>query len=253
MATNITPESRSKILREEGNRFYFSVKDGVAPVLKRSFLEKALYKYNQAVNAAKENDEKASALKNAAFASSKLAMLVVLDQEFQLLTYYLRNTSKYFSQSWIYGESIKTPQWKEALISSVQAQFVAIEDMAANLSFGKKLSMMEAYVYSLDIDPVRAELCVKIAELCFHESVYRIDEKDFKACLGRLYDSNRPIEEALKCKSKDSTASTDIAVIKEDVKYHLCRAESMQALHIGMNEFFLTCFVAIFSRHFFRS
>ena len=229
-----TSNSASKRLREEGNKLLASIDDNLAPVLRKSRLEQVIYKYNQASSAAQDMDEKASALKNIAVVSSKLAKLLNPDKELQLLIYHLRTASECFSQSNSCAEGVKSTEWKEHLISSIRVFIEGVVEMAASLTFHLKLSLMEASVYSLDIYSLRAEFSLQIAELCFHESIYQLDAKDFRGCLGRLTDCYRPIEEADKCKCNDATVLSGIAVIKEDVKHHQCRAESLQALNTGV-------------------
>lgn len=64
--------SPSECLRAEGNQYYLNAKDGsVGNSVRKLRYEKALQLYNQSLNAATTAEERASALKNLAYASWK--------------------------------------------------------------------------------------------------------------------------------------------------------------------------------------
>ena len=244
MAVNGPSKSLSKALREEGNKVFSSVDQNLAPVLRRFRFEQALQKYNQALNAAQNVDERVSADKNVAVVNSKLAKLVDPMRELQLLIYYLKNASEHFSKSYNLSDGVKSNEWKRQLLSSIFAFLEGIDDIASTLSFQKKMSLFEASVYSFEITSVRAEFCFRIAEMYFHESVYRVEAKDFRSCLSRLGDCYRPIAEIEKIDSCDPALQIKVETLKTDVRYQTCWAESLQAIHVGMCKpyFHVTCF-----------
>jgi len=233
MAVNIPSKSLSTTLREEGNKLFLSVDQNLAPVLQRSRFEQALQKYNQALHTAQDVDESVSAEKNVAVVNAKLAKLVDPMKELQLLMYYLKNASEHFSNSYKLSDGIKSAFWKEQLLSSIRSLLEGIDDIASCLSFQKKMSLFEASVYSLKIPFIRAEFCFKIAEMYFHESVYRVADKDFKNCLSRLGDCYRPLAEIEGTENCHPELLVKVDTLKTDIRYQTCWAESLQALETG--------------------
>ena len=234
MAVNNASRSRSKALREEGNKLFLSVNHNLAPAIRRSLFQQALQKYNQALNAALNIDENVSADKNIAVVSAKLAKYVNPTYELQLVMHHLKNASEHFSDSYNLSDGIKSAFWREQLLSSIRDFLEGIDDIASCLSFQKKMSLFEASVYSLKITFVRAEFCFKIAEMYFHESVYRVADKDFKNCLSRLGDCYRPIAEIEEIENCHPELLAKVGTLKTDIRYHTCWAESLQALETGM-------------------
>ena len=234
MAVNNASKSRSKTLREEGNKLFLSVNHNLAPALRRLRFEQAVQKYNQALCAAKDVDERVSADKNIAVVSAKLAKYVNPTYELQLVMHHLKNASEHFSKSYNLSDGVKSSEWKQQLLSSIFAFLEGIDDIASTLSFQKKMALLEASVYSLEVKSVRAEFCFKIAEMYFHESIHRVEAKDFRSCLSRLGDCYRPIAEIEKIDSCDPALQIKVETLKTDVRYQTCWAESLQAIHIGM-------------------
>ena len=226
-------KSYSKSLREEGNALFVSVNEKLAPVLRKSRFEGALYKYNQALSAAQEVDDKVSALKNIAVVSSKIVKLIDTEKELRLFIYYCKNVSENFSKCLNLAESVKSDDWKEQILTSLRCFLEDIYECSESMTFSKRLSVMEATIYSLEINSLRAEFCFKIAEMCFHASVVILNENDFKNSLARLSDCHRPIEELRRSSDCDASLLLYTDTLTEDIRYHKCRVESLQALSIG--------------------
>ena len=237
MAVNGSSKSPSKDLRDEGNKLLSSVDENLAPVLRRSRFEQVLLKYNKALNAAQNMDEKLSAMKNIAVVSAKMAKLIDPNKDLNLLLHYLKDASENYSQSFNSAEGVKSNDWKMQLLTSLYHHLEGIDDLTEGLTFQKKMSIMETSVYSLTIDSVRGEYCFKMAEMYFHESILRLDGDSFKDSLARLGDCYRPLEEIERIKSCDAALLLKVSTLKEDLKYQTFRSESLQALRIGMYKF----------------
>ena len=63
-------------LRQEGNKLYSSATDDFSPGIQEERLKRAIYYYDQALKAARNKQERCSALKNYGMANWKMAKLV---------------------------------------------------------------------------------------------------------------------------------------------------------------------------------
>ena len=230
-----TSKSLSGTLLEEGNRLLSSEDQNLAPALRRSRLEQTLQKYKQALSVAQSNQEKIDANHGVAVVNAKLAKLVDPKNELQLVMHHLKKSSDHFSNCYNLADSFLYLFWRIRLCSSIREFMEGINDITSTLSFQQKMSLFEAGAYSLQIKSIRAELCLKIAEMYFHESVCRASVKDFKNCLSRLGDCYRPISEI----EKIQFYGLILRRLKEDIRYQTCWAESLQALETGMLKFYL--------------
>ena len=98
-------------LRIEGNEIYLSVDDGLPPVLQIYRLEKAISKYTKALEIANNVSDCASALKNIGIVSLKVAKVLAAKNEFLRVKYYLTDSIKSFSSSYLNGKSFKPTEW----------------------------------------------------------------------------------------------------------------------------------------------
>lgn len=234
MAVADDPKSVSVKLREEGNKLYLSVTNDLALVLRKYRLEEALRKYNQALANARNGDEKVSALKNIATASCKFAnVLSENGEKFSSIRYYFKSAIENFSASYNFGQSVKSADWQEKLMAAFVICMLDVEGACEDFPYPKKIGFLEECTYAVAVDSIRAEFALKIAEICFHEALSALGDKDFKLSLARLNDCYRPTEEAAKAASRNEELLSDVNVMKEDVKFHTCTAESLQALAIG--------------------
>ena len=234
MAAAEVPKSVSVKLREEGNKLYLSVSNDLALVLRKHRLEEALRKYNQALSNAQNGDEKVSALKNIATASCKFGnVLSQSDEKFSTIRYYFKSAIENFSASYKFGQSVKSADWQEKLTGAFLTCMLDVETVCEDFPYQKKIGFLEECTYAVEVDFIRAQFALKIAEICFHEAVSALGDKDFKLSLARLNDCYRPLEEAAKAAKRNEELLSDVDVMKEDVRFHTCTAESLQALAIG--------------------
>ena len=227
--------SVSEQLRQKGNNIYRSVNDGLAPVLKKSRLVAAIAKYNEAHSHAQNAEEKASALKNVAKASFKLVSFlpVQTEHEIQLVRYHAKNAIDSYSQSYLLGQTVKPNTWLQDLVACLQDCWVDLIDIAESIPFQRRVSLLEECVYSVGIESLRGEYCLQIAEIMFHESVNKLNEKDFRQSLSIIHNCYRPVEEAAKSKRHTPAIMSDVNVMREDLRFHTCTVESLQAISIG--------------------
>ncbi|XP_065053598.1 uncharacterized protein LOC135682566 [Rhopilema esculentum] len=227
--------SVSEQLRQKGNNIYRSITDGLAPVLKKSRLVAALAKYNEAHSHAQNAEEKASASKNIAKASFKLVSFlpVQTEHEIELVRYHAKNAIDSYSQSYVLGQTVKPSTWLQDLVACLQDCWVDLIDIAESIPFQRRVSLLEECVYSVGIESLRGQYWLQIAEIMFHESVHKLNEKDFRQSLSIIHSCYRPVEEAVKSKRHNPAIMSDVNVMREDLRFHICTVESLQAMSIG--------------------
>ena len=227
--------SRSVQLRQEGNKFYTSASTDLSPVIRQGRLEKALLHYNQSLGCAFDDNERCSALKNIGMANWKLANLSaersenVLHQQF-----FFKEAIKHLSKSRNLGRACKPPEWSG---STVQSFYQCVQDALTGvdkLAFLQKAPILEQYVYLIDVDSIRADYCVELAQLYFHEAVVKLQEGNVRQCLSHLKECYRPVEEARKAGGQRSEhVTSEVNVLEADCFLQTCIAESVQARSIG--------------------
>ncbi len=229
--------TESAKIREEGNQLFALAKDTtIAPVLRKARFQEAISKYSKALNVAQRHGDIASAAKNIAMANWRLANLLISREEaFSNIKSCFKESMIYFSRCHICAltTKCKTVEWQTCLTKSFFECIQEALDNLDNLAFDKKLASYEEYVYLVDHEDIRAEYSLKIANQYFHESVRKLVDTDFKACLKYLHECYRPIEEAARAGRSQKDIMVEVHVLREDVRLNTCTAESRQAISTG--------------------
>ena len=235
---NSTPIFRmgSVRFREEGNKIFISITDALSPSIRLSRLEKALEKYNQAFIAAENLDQKASAAKNVGTVNARIAFLLDANTEFERVKKCLSDAIRSFSVACTDGKKVKSLEWKSNILKMFRTCLDDVENLAQTLPFQKKISLLQDCADSISIDSIRAEYYLKIAALIFQDSINLLDEKRNEEALTTSYECDRPLEEAAKIHAKTTNnpeLTSEINILREDLRFHKCRAESRHAVTIG--------------------
>ena len=223
----------SNALRRNGNKIYYSVKNGMPEMEKRLRLLNAIDLYRQAIECAENRDEKSAALKNMGIANVKLGTELDQKIEFVDIKYFLKEGIACFSEGYMNGKSVKPVEWQDNIIKRTREVLDYIEDKVADLPIQQKISVLEECTYATTIDSVRGEYCMKLADMMYYEALPHLKDKNYKKILERLRDCHRPIEEASNCMQSDENHCSEIRVRREEIMYLTCRGEFLQALSIG--------------------
>lgn len=227
--------NRSETLRKEGNQFYSQAKaSGLAPIVKKSKLEKAIACYNGALREGINMDQKASASKNIARASWEMTILIEKKvSSFQLLVYYFKETMSSFESAIHLGLQSKPNSWIDDLKSSQEEYLVAVLEFISVLPYDCRIGLMDTFGRSMESKALKVSCYTEMGQVLFHKAVNAMEATDFKRSLHCLKECYRPIEEMKRHGAGDPHAMSEARVLDDDVILHTASAESMQAVVTG--------------------
>ena len=230
-----------KSLGDRGNKIFKSARDDLPPILVVSRLEEAIRKYRQALLWATNSNDKASLLKNIGVASIKLALKSIIasnnlsiNHDFLHVKYYLKDGIGYLSQGYLHGKSLKSTEWKTTILDRLFCLLEEIQDLVAELSFQRKILLIEECAYALTIDHVRARYFLRLAEIIFYEAHFQFYQRNIRKMMVEVRNCYCPVEEASKFEKDDKELNANIRVLREGLRVLTCKGEAWQALDIGM-------------------
>eukprot|EP00794_Sanderia_malayensis_P003083 gene3083-3548_t len=210
--------------------------ENLAPVLRKARFEEAISLYQRALDAAQTQEDNVSATKNLATANWRLGNFLCSRNDASTdIKQCFKNAICNFSKSCNSAKTTKC-QTIEWVVNLVQLWSDCVQDALESLKhlpFREKMASYEDYAFMLDHDGLRAEFCLLVGTMYFHESIRQLAEGDFKNGLRYLHECYRPIEEATKAAPLQTDFASDIEVLREDVKLNTFSAESRQAIATG--------------------
>lgn len=230
----------SEKYRKEGNECYMSSKhSGLAPVLKKKRLLQSMVAYNRAKNAAANNDQLASALKNLARANWETAkMCNNIKNCSKEERHYFGEALQYYFKTLYRGENCKSALWLNEIRMCQNSCLTDAWESVSLCPLQERLGLMECFTRHLKDDNFLARCFLKIATLQFQHSVVALEATDFKTSLSLLKETYRPIEEVRRLANNDPFLQSEVNVLADDVELHTASAQSMQAVATGKLYFY---------------
>ena len=223
-------------IRTTGNEFYAkSLKEGLAPVLKCSFLRKAIPCYQRALEIASPNhkDMMASACKNLAKTNERLYKMADTEEKEQ---YHLRECFHFYSKAIDHGKDCMEMQWLADMETQLRLLF---EETLERFEFLP--SSKEKIILFESLAALVTESCVVypdinkiLAEVLLNESCTALSHQDFKPSLHALKEMYRPIEEIKRHGKHRLDLMRNVECFENDLIIQTARTESLQAIHTGL-------------------
>lgn len=232
--------SLSQLHRDEGNRILLTVKENLSPVLWEGRVTSALTKYQAALNTATNKNDKASAAKNYAVVSQKLAnfhsRMVPRKWSIKRILYQFREAIKHYYKASNEGYGEKSQLWLKDIQSKLSIVIQEAYDFAKCEDLGHgRIHILDKILEVLEDDHFRGECCIEIAQVHFKIVIVALDRMNFREALSHLKECYQPVEEARMCavRSNNSYVLSEIQVLEQDILLQTCFAESIQARVIG--------------------
>ena len=230
--------SQSEEIRKEGNAVYLKAIEDADPISKKSNLNIAIALYEKALRLSTKQTEKASASKNIAMASWKMAKLLCDQGEAtKLRHFHFKEAISNFNTAYTYG-SCHVQLWIDGILQSMYSCIQdAISHFDAYFKFENQIFCINECISLTAVDHLQAECQLEVANLHFKEGLYALQKRDCMRCLKLMRDSHFPLEEARKWGKDQEHIEMEIATLERDIFLHTCMAESIQARLTGMRSF----------------
>ena len=228
--------SLSTIIRNQGNDFFRQASRGTCSSLHKTkeLYEKALSCYYRAKEKSENPEDECSAAKNIGKAAWKIAgVLAKTNERHQTIFFYLQEAIKGLCSAYNCSETCKPFEWRSEVQGTLGVclqEAIDASDASGNADF--KINQLERLISITTVDQATADLHVRLGTLYFHDGATKLQNGDYKACLSRMRDCYRPIEE-VKRLSQILGGLDDLLrearLLEQDVFYHTCSASSIQA------------------------
>lgn len=228
--------SRSAKIRQKGNELFKIALGEQVPKVRRERLTNARGFFTDALQAATNDDDKASAMKNLGTTFFRIATTFALETTFspvELNSW--KNAFSNLSSSEEVGKKCKQDDWIESI---QQVENDLLEQFQARISSVLELSsrIPEFWVISGDL-PARGETVASslfhlaFGRLLFHSSVQSMENGEIAACQKALNDANAQIEMA-KFGARKTTYGdlvlNESKELQEKIEIHFCICAAIQ-------------------------
>ncbi|XP_071949479.1 uncharacterized protein [Antedon mediterranea] len=225
--------SQSDKLRQQGNVHYRSVTPELSPVLQKSRLDEARKCYINALECSCNAKESASANKNLAMVSWKLASLGK-DPRGKIL-YFFKEAQTYFSRALHCGKDAGNEhRWADELMQkmyqSLQESLDYVNNQAGMLD--EKTELLSKSCRIFPAGELKAQICVGYVEQLLGKATSLLRKGTFKRAMSVLGDCYQPLEIARRYGINEDIM-VEIDVFSADVTIQTAIAEAKQALKIG--------------------
>ena len=222
--------------RQQGNQFYRQAHvDGIAPVLKKCRLQKAMECYTRSLRYAGHNsDLVASSSKN--YAKSTWAMANMIrqsDGNTKEVVHNFKEAIVHFGKSLLSAEDSKDPEWVQDLTMSYRACYHDAIHSLDNARYEDRCRLTEHYLQCMVDDTLRAEMNQELATLLFHHGVTALDNGDYKTSMYAFKECYQPKEEMKRWGRDQDDIMTEARVLEDDLVVHMASAEALQAIITG--------------------
>ncbi|XP_074641672.1 uncharacterized protein LOC141899326 [Tubulanus polymorphus] len=222
--------------RLEGNSHYVeALRNGINPSVSEVRLQKAINCYYLAEQTSNTDEEKASASKNYAMASWKIAHVKwARGEKIILVTHNFKEAIDYFMRAQRAGNSKNLTWWQKLEASITECLDAVFEYLLANYSKGQERGrQLETFARLLPDGISKAKCYLEIARGFFHQGIEDISNGIYVTALSLMKECYYPIEEAARLGRHDVELSSDVRIQREDVFNNQCIAESMQSRQQG--------------------
>ena len=222
-------ETCSTTLRNEGNSFYNqATQKGLRPWTVQDLLQKGIRLYQEALKAAKGDDETASACKN--IAQSYRIMATTFDyeskSEVERWLFFLVEALEKFKVALQCGASCKSQLWLDSAEEGMNLCFESvIEVLGDKEASDKKIDMLRKLYEAAPTSILKGRCILERAVSTFKLGVKAYELEDFTKCLQYMSDCRAPLAEATK---HDPLLSERVGDYQQRVFMHICICESVQ-------------------------
>ncbi|XP_068734304.1 uncharacterized protein [Montipora capricornis] len=228
--------SLSSIIRNQGNEYFRQACESINVSLQktRELYEKALSRYYKAKEKAENPEDDCSASKNIGKAAWRTAGVLIQQMEScHTILHYQHEAIKGFCAAYNGSEDCKPMHWRNEIQSTLSLCLEEVVDLCDVFHTDMKISQVERLVMMTTVDRATADLQLRLARLYFNDGASKLQNGDYKACLSRMRDCYRPIEEVKRLAHITGDELGDLLLegetLERDVLYHTCSASSMQA------------------------
>ncbi|XP_033114247.1 uncharacterized protein LOC117114663 [Anneissia japonica] len=226
--------TQSEKHRQCGNGYYRSVTPGLSPLLQKSRLEQAKQCYTDALKCSSTTEEAASANKNLAMTSWKLASLGQEQKDLRSqIVFFHKDALKYFSRALRFGNDAHIGQsWSESLVQKMHQSLQECLDFVNNQTnmSDEKTDILSMACQLIPAGEFKANISILYVE---HLIGKAIDLFQDRKCLSILYDCHQPLEEAKRYGRSNKDILSEVGVMSEEVTMLTAVAEARQALETG--------------------
>lgn len=248
--------TQSSQLRTRGNEAFGSAYlEGVGRDLRKAKLEQSSSKYFEALSAAGNDDDRATALKAIAVASARLALhhtapaTPVNEASLKTHLHFFKLTVTHASRA--SGAQCKPLQWRE-VVESQLTEFVELcLAKSRELEMADRVEMLRAYIGILGKSPsLRGTAALALGSTLFKSAVCELEGKNFHACRGMLEHAAQATRQVQRDLDADVEAGELLArsftavevgnslaemaaELDEDIQHHLRICESVRCRETG--------------------
>lgn len=228
--------SLSSVIRNQGNEYFRQACSGKTLGLQktRELYDQALSRYYKAKEKAESPEDECSAAKNIGKAAWRLAgVLTQKMEDYQTILHYYQEAIKGLCAAYNRSEDCKPTQWRNEVLGTLSLSLQEVIDFSDAFHTDMKIRQVEQLVMITSVERATADLQLRLARLYFNDGATKLQNGDYKACLSRMRDCYRPIEEVKRLAHIGGDDLEDLSqegeTLERDVLYHTCSASSMQA------------------------
>ena len=227
--------SLSSIIRNQGNEYFRQACSGKTLDLQktRELYDQALSRYYKAKEKAENPEDECSATKNIGKAAWRLAGFSQKMEGYQTILHYYQEAIKGLCAAYNGSEDCKPIQWRNEVLGTLNLCLQEVIDFSDKFHTDTKIRQVEQLVMITSVERATADLQLRLARLYFNDGATKLQNGDYKACLSRMRDCYRPIEEVKRLAHIVGDDLEDLLregeTLEQDVLYHTCSASSMQA------------------------
>ncbi|XP_033125994.1 uncharacterized protein LOC117123998 [Anneissia japonica] len=227
-------QSESDTMRQLGNKYYKTVTNDMSPLLQKGRLEQARHHYTDALGCSSSPKEAASANKNIAMTSWKLAKLEVNQKTRSGLALHLyKEALKGFSEAWERGQDAENGHpWSDNVVQKMHQCLQESLDFVTNQPnmWDEKKKLLAMACQFVPTSASKAELSILYVECLLSKAINLLQEGVFGKSKSFLYDCYQPLEEARRYAGSDKDMMSEVRTLHEDVVMQTSVVEARQAL-----------------------
>ena len=243
MSASTDTPSASTEWRNKGNTHYKTASvEGLAPTIVASRLTIACEYYQKAKKEAKNIDDEASACKNIATASFRIAKIYCdQNREISEHTYHYKEALINFCLAADCGSRPdfgKDSSWQETTLSKLEDCLAHVIKVASEMEINNRVQTLNFFASSLQPEKytygkqTRFSLLLSVIDAELAEALRAISDNDFRFAKSKLAECHTPLVLAEELIQNDSE-EMELNVQKEDIILNTCVAEALQAYDIG--------------------
>lgn len=224
----------SSTWREKGNHLYKMTNEEMSVFIQVDRLGECLGYYYKARNFAETPKETASACKNIAMTSWKLAKALhkkkVKEDTIQA---HFHESLKHFKMANKDGAS-KGTVWVEYLQTSAILCWEELMQILESIQIIDRIRYIEKYIPLIMNDGVKGEAFLELAKNYFHAGINELQKREYKRSIGYLKDCHFPMYEAQKYGGKSEYIKKETELLERDLYVQMSVTESIKARVTGI-------------------